>query len=101
MAAASAGTLQSQPSNTNIQLIQTGGSNQGVIQNVPQQQQQYHSQPSTSQRVTYISRVPMSSMQDHLQQHHQTIESTSVRMNYNLAPGWKRLLANGEIIYLR
>lgn len=47
---------------------------------------------SANQRVTYISRVPHD---------HHVVESTSVRMNYNLAPGWKRLLANGEIIYLR
>lgn len=93
MAATSAG-LQSQPSTgTNIQLL----TNQpGVIQNIlPTQQQTYHGQPSTSagQRVTYISRIPANE--------HHVVESTSVRMNYNLAPGWKRLLANGEIIYLR
>lgn len=56
-------------------------------------QQQHHQQ----QRITYISRVPTTAVATAPQESHEQ----TVRMNYNLAPGWKRLLANGEIIYLR
>lgn len=91
MAAASAGSVQT----GNIPVLNT------LAPPLSHQQLDQQQQSQEQQRLPYVQRAEHSGNQNLVNNCSTTIVTTVQQRGANVAPGWRRHLSNGEIVYIR